>query len=58
MNKPKKEGKYLNIFMDKEVYEELEKFCNDTGISKTGATERALKSWLKAQSKQSNDKEN
>lgn len=42
MPKPKKDWKALNIKIQSEVYEELEKYCEETGLSKTVAVERIL----------------
>ena len=42
----KKEIKYLNVCMDKCLHEELEQFCKDMGMSKTGATEKAIRMYM------------
>lgn len=42
MPKPKKDWKALNIKIQSEVYEQLEKYYEDTGQSKTVAVERIL----------------
>ncbi len=42
MPKPKKDWKALNIKIQSEVYKELEKYCEETGLSKTVAVERIL----------------
>ena len=42
MSKPKKDWKALNIKIQSGVYEELEKYCEETGLSKTVAVERIL----------------
>lgn len=42
MPKPKKDWKALNIKIKSEVYEQLEKYCEGTGLSKTVAVERIL----------------
>ncbi len=42
MARSKKDAKILNIRMDLDVYEELEKFCEETGLTKTTATEKIL----------------
>ena len=46
MAKPKKNGTYLNVCIEKPIYDRLEKFCDDAGQSKTVAVERALKAYL------------
>ena len=42
----KKEIKYLNVCMDKTLHEEFEQFCKDMGMSKTGATETAIRMYM------------
>ncbi|WP_329802949.1 RepB family protein [Holdemanella biformis] len=42
MSKPKKDWKALNIKIQSKVYNELEKYCEETGLSKTVAVERIL----------------
>lgn len=42
MSKPKKDWKALNIKIQSNVYNELEKYCEETGLSKTVAVERIL----------------
>lgn len=42
----KKEIKYLNVCIDKSLHEEFEQFCKDMGMSKTGATENAIKMYM------------
>lgn len=42
MPKPKKDWKALNIKIQSNVYNELEKYCEETGLSKTVAVERIL----------------
>lgn len=42
MAKQNKDWKALNIKLDRTVYEQLEKFCEETGLSKTVAVERIL----------------
>lgn len=42
MPKPKKDWKALNIKIQSKVYNELEKYCEETGLSKTVAVERIL----------------
>lgn len=45
-NNDKKEIKYLNVCMDKSLHEEFEQFCKDMGMSKTGATENAIRMYM------------
>lgn len=42
MPRTKKDYHTLNIRMASETYEALEKFCEETGITKTTATEKIL----------------
>ncbi len=42
MAKENKDWKALNIKLDRTVYEQLEKYCEETGLSKTVAVERIL----------------
>lgn len=42
MAKQNKDWKALNIKLDRTVYEQLEKYCEETGLSKTVTVERIL----------------
>lgn len=42
MARPKKNGKYLNVCIQEEIYQKLEDFCAEAGQTKTIAVERAL----------------
>lgn len=42
MAKQNKDWKALNIKLDRAIYEQLEKYCEETGLSKTVAVERIL----------------
>ena len=42
MPRPKKDSKILNIRLDKEISDKLERFCDESGQSKTVAVERFL----------------
>ncbi len=42
----KKEIKYLNVCMDKTLHDEFEQFCTEMGMSKTGATEKAIRMYM------------
>jgi len=46
MAKPKKDGKYVNIYMDRELAERLEAYSDETGIPKTFVIEKAVKAYL------------
>jgi predicted DNA-binding protein len=43
---PKKDGKFLNIYMSASVFEMLEKYCKQAGQTKTIVVERALKEYI------------
>lgn len=42
----KKDIKYLNVCLDRALHEEFEQFCKKYGMSKTGATEKALRMYM------------
>ena len=42
MARQKKNGTYLNVCIDSEIYEKLRLFCDNSGQTKTFAVERAL----------------
>lgn len=42
MPRTKKDAKTLNIKLDREIHEKLERFCEESGQSKTVAVERFL----------------
>lgn len=46
MAREKKDAKLLNIKLDREIHEQLERFCEETGMSKTTATEKILAQYL------------
>lgn len=46
MPRQKKDAKILNIKLDREIYEKLENFCEESGQSKTVAVERFLNKCL------------
>ena len=46
MSRQKKDGKYLNVYLDKLIYDALEKFCQESGQSKTIAVERAIQKYI------------
>lgn len=47
MGKQKKDGKSLNCVIEREVFEQLEDYCNEVGQTKTLAVERILKQYFK-----------
>lgn len=46
MGRPKKNGIYLNVCIDKSIYEQLEVLCEEAGQTKTVAVERAIRAYL------------
>lgn len=42
MSRTKKDAKMLNIKLAKDVSDELEAFCDETGVTKTVAVEKIL----------------
>ncbi|BAK46752.1 hypothetical protein CXIVA_07850 [Clostridium sp. SY8519] len=46
MPRPKKDAHVLNIKLESSVYEDLDRFCEETGVTKTAAVEKILRSFL------------
>ncbi len=46
MSREKKDAKLLNIKLDRTIHEQLERFCAETGLSKTTATEKILEQFF------------
>ena len=46
MARAKKEAKVLNVQIEINIINNLERFCAETGMSKTTATEKILKQYL------------
>ena len=46
MARPKKNGKYLNVCIQEEIYKKLEEFCMEAGQTKTIAVERSLAQYI------------
>ena len=55
MVRPKKDGKFLNCYVNKEIIERLANYSNETGISKTFIVEKALQKYLDAVMKSETD---
>lgn len=47
MGRPKKDAKYLNVYIRRDIYDKFSKFCSELGQSKTVAAERALEQYMK-----------
>ncbi len=54
MPTPKKDGKYLNIYMDRQLFEQLQQFCTENGVTKTFAVEKGVRMYLKEEAKMRN----
>ena len=46
MPKPKKDSRPFSIRMATEIYDRMEKYCEDTGVPKTAVIERAICMYL------------
>lgn len=46
MARPKKDGKPVSLIMDKNLFAQLEQYCEETYLTKTAAIEKALKEML------------
>ena len=46
MPRAKKDGKFLNCYVDRKIIEKLELYCDETGIPKTSVVEKALGQYL------------
>ena len=49
MSRARKDGKYVNANINKDIYQLLEDWCNMSGQTKTAAVERALKQYCTEQ---------
>ena len=50
MPRKKKEYSTVSIKMDKEVFELMDAYCEDTGVPKTAVIERAVSKYIKDKS--------
>ena len=46
MARPKKDGRYINYYIDRKIYERLKHYADDKGQTMTVAIERILKAYL------------
>lgn len=46
MARPKKDGVHINYYIDREIKERLDKYCEEVGQTNTLAVERILKKFL------------
>lgn len=56
MGRPRKDAKYLNVYISRDIHERFAAFCDNVGQSKTVATERALELYMKDMTKRMGDK--
>ena len=55
MSRPKKDGMYINYYVDRELVEKLRKYAEEKGQTMTTALERILKDFLIKQGYIKND---
>ena len=55
MGRQKKDSKPLNVSIERSVHEALEAYCDESGMSKTIAVERALLMYIKAMESRNGD---
>ncbi len=46
MPRAKKDGKFFNCYLDREILEKLEWYCERTSVPKTSVVEKALSQYL------------
>ena len=46
MAREKKDGRYINYYIEREIFEQLEQYCKEVGQTKTLAIERILKEFF------------
>ena len=47
MPREKKDARHLNIKLSSDIYDQLDRFCAETGINKTAATEKIMEEFFK-----------
>ena len=55
MPRQKKDGRHINYYIDREIYERLKKYADDRGQTMTIAIERILKAYLDEQENKSTE---
>ena len=55
MSRTKKDAKILNIKLDREIHEQLEQFCDESGMTKTIAVEKILQRYFEEYFKRPKD---
>ena len=56
MGRPKKDGRDLNCFLRRDLFEQLEQYCDEMGQTKTMVIERALEKVFIEHEKEKNKK--
>ena len=56
MPRTRKDGKYINLKIDKKIYERFEKYCTDSARTKTAALERMISAYLDQYDKHSRNR--
>ena len=51
MPRPKKDERYLNLYLDRALHKEFEQFCESLGQTKTVVAERAFRMYMDAMKK-------
>jgi hypothetical protein len=52
MARPKKNGQFLNCYIEKEIIEKLEDYSRETSVPKTAVVEKALMMYFKSKEKE------
>ena len=55
MSRTKKDAKILNINLDRKIHEQLEQFCDESGMTKTIAVEKILQRYFEEYFKRPKD---
>ena len=51
MPRPKKDGKFVNVYMEKSIADAADRYSEETGVPKTKVIEKALEEYLAKQVK-------
>lgn len=54
MARPKKDGKTVSLIMEKDLFEKLEAYCDETYLTKTAAIEKALRMMIDKETEDKN----
>ena len=54
MTRPKKDGKTVSLIMEKELFDRLEAYCDETYLTKTAAIEKALRMMIDKETEDEN----